>query len=117
MEGGRERGGAGGSVGPSMLIASLFFDSENRHVVLFYFLCNVSRSHQHRKQHYILVIATPAAVATGMQPAFLASFFGFPSPSLSLIQGFSRFLTSSAAILRSHSLCPELITLALLGNL
>lgn len=46
-EAGREGGRKGGSVNPSMLIASLFFDSKNRHVVLFYFVCNVSRNRRH----------------------------------------------------------------------
>lgn len=98
MEGGRERRREGGSVNPSMLIASLFFDSKNRHVVLFYFVCNVSRKSSALRQRYILVIAAPAAVATGMQPAFLASFLSSPSPLLSLIQVFSRFLTSVPTI-------------------
>lgn len=86
----RERG----RVNPSTLIAGLFFDSHNRHVVLFYFACNVSRNCPALRQRYILVIAAPTAAATGMLAALCASFISLPSLNLSFIQVFSRFLTS-----------------------
>lgn len=66
MEGGREQRREGGSVNSSMLIAILLFDSKNRHVVLFYFVCNESRNCRALRQHYFLVIAAHTAVATGM---------------------------------------------------
>lgn len=46
------------------------------------------------RQCYILVIAAPTAVATGMLAALCASFLSPWSPHLSFIQVFSCFLTS-----------------------